>query len=282
MSWAPAAGLMKRDCCVLAPDLRGHGLTSSDDTATRNVDRGDDDDSEGDGEDGAMGGADSPMSLESLVEDVASLLVEIFARGLLSWPRQRQDQQPPLHAAPVPPQTAASPPVADGKVISSTTPATSNSISSIDNRGLTSGSAKTVEPNPRPPRDSEEPEEERGGGDNSSCDTSHASGVRDCSSPATSPEVLPANPIKLLLVGHSLGGSIAVRVAGAADELKRRCRGGVEVAGLVAVDVVEGTALASLDDMPEVRVRESTSWLERIAKQDRVRETNLVALEGRE
>ncbi|CAN0281090.1 unnamed protein product, partial [Ectocarpus sp. 8 AP-2014] len=32
MSWAPAAGVMKRHCCVVAPDLRGHGLTSSADT----------------------------------------------------------------------------------------------------------------------------------------------------------------------------------------------------------------------------------------------------------
>ncbi|CAN0447140.1 unnamed protein product, partial [Ectocarpus sp. 8 AP-2014] len=56
----------------------------------------------------------------------------------------------------------------------------------------------------------------------------------------------------LLLVGHSLGGSIAVRVAGAAEELRRRCGGAAEIAGVVAVDVVEGTALSALDDMPEI------------------------------
>lgn len=60
MSWAPAAGIMKRDCCVLAPDLRGHGLTSSAD--------------------------DSLLSLETLTEDVVSLLAEIFTSGALIGP----------------------------------------------------------------------------------------------------------------------------------------------------------------------------------------------------
>ena len=41
-------------------------------------------------------------------------------------------------------------------------------------------------------------------------------------------------------------------MAGAAGEFKRRCGGAAEIAGVVAVDVVEGTALAALDDMPEV------------------------------
>lgn len=59
---------------------------------------------------------------------------------------------------------------------------------------------------------------------------------------------------KILLVGHSLGGSIAVRVAAAAEDFKRRCRGAAEIAGVVAVDVVGGTALAALEDMPEVCV----------------------------
>ncbi|CAN0410869.1 unnamed protein product, partial [Laminaria digitata] len=58
--------------------------------------------------------------------------------------------------------------------------------------------------------------------------------------------------LRLLLVGHSLGGSIAVRMAGAAGEFRRRSGGAAKIAGVVAVDVVEGTALAALDDMPEI------------------------------
>lgn len=66
------------------------------------------------------------------------------------------------------------------------------------------------------------------------------------------PDAVGAACLRLLLVGHSLGGSIAVRMAGAAEEFKRRCGGAAEIAGVVTVDVVEGTALAALDDMPKV------------------------------
>lgn len=264
---------MKRDCCVLAPDLRGHGLTASTDTDTEhgtaasNPDVGNGDDhhghdqhAEGDSSDDGGSrddGADALMSLESLAEDVTSLLVEIFARGLLSQqqqqPRQQQQQgqqQPPLQA-----ETAPTPPIPDSVANSGgKTPASSRSTSSNEGRCPTSSSAATVGEDP-PPRDVEETNEENGGGNSASCDASHATGARDSSSPAaSSPEILPANPIKILLVGHSLGGSVAVRVAGAAEGLKRRCHGAAEVAGLVAVDVVEGTALASLDDMPEVSI----------------------------
>lgn len=84
MSWAPAAGLMKRDCCVLAPDLRGHGLT----TSTPPPVGGRDDDLDGPNDNGL----DDLMSLDSLAEDVTSVLVEIFSSGLLlrkqPWPCQ--------------------------------------------------------------------------------------------------------------------------------------------------------------------------------------------------
>lgn len=84
MSWAPAASLMKRDCCVLAPDLRGHGLTAS--VPSRDHP---DDDLNGDGK-------NDLMSLDSLAEDVTSLLVEIFSSGLLlRKPRPHQQEPSP-------------------------------------------------------------------------------------------------------------------------------------------------------------------------------------------
>lgn len=43
-------------------------------------------------------------------------------------------------------------------------------------------------------------------------------------------------------------------MAAAAEDFKRRCKGAAEIAGVVAVDVVGGTALAALEDMPEVGV----------------------------
>jgi protein phosphatase methylesterase 1 len=49
---------------------------------------------------------------------------------------------------------------------------------------------------------------------------------------------------RLVLVGHSLGGAIAIRLA--ADP---RLSGLVTVSGLVVVEMVEGSALASLDYM---------------------------------
>lgn len=54
-----------------------------------------------------------------------------------------------------------------------------------------------------------------------------------------------AGPLpRLVLVGHSLGGAIAIRAA--ADP---RLSGLVMVSGLVVVEMVEGSALASLDYM---------------------------------
>lgn len=258
---------MKHDCCVLAPDLRGHGLTSSTgtedtkedttaDTDTREGDHGDDDHGEGDSDDGSTDGADALMSLESLAEDVTSLLVEIFTRGLLSQRQQQQGQpchqQQPLHTAPLPPVSSQTPPIADSSAESGSTPVSTRSTSSNKSSVPARCSAATGGADP-PVRGLEDTNKGSGGGGSSSSSAaSHEPRVRGGSSPANSLEILPANPVKLLLVGHSLGGSIAVRVAGAAEELKRRCKGGAEVAGLVAVDVVEGTALASLDDMPEV------------------------------
>ena len=66
MSWAPAAGIMKSECCVIAPDLRGHGLTKTS-TSSRCY----------------PGGDGSDLSLDTLAEDVTSLLVEILTNGLL-------------------------------------------------------------------------------------------------------------------------------------------------------------------------------------------------------
>ncbi|KAF5942150.1 hypothetical protein HYC85_019792 [Camellia sinensis] len=52
------------------------------------------------------------------------------------------------------------------------------------------------------------------------------------------------SPPAIVLVGHSMGGSVAVHVA-AKKELSRLC-------GLIVVDVVEGTAMASLMHMQKI------------------------------
>lgn len=289
MSWAPAAGVMKRHCCVVAPDLRGHGLTSSTDTDSP---RASDANYADDGDDcGGAGGTDTPlMSLDSLAEDVTSLLVEIFSCGMLLQPQlpqrqkqqqkeqqqqqqqkqkqkqlkspqeqqQQQQQKQPHQQTPL--QTASPPP---HPARAAKSPASSCSSSS-SSTGPPSGDPATAGAHPSP-RGSED--HERGvvttntnttgsatepRGDSPETPTNdvategpHSSSVSD-SSCASSPT------IRLLLVGHSLGGSIAVRMAGAAEELRRRCGGAAEIAGVVAVDVVEGTALSALDDMPEV------------------------------
>jgi protein phosphatase methylesterase 1 len=49
---------------------------------------------------------------------------------------------------------------------------------------------------------------------------------------------------KIVLVGHSMGGAIAAKVAGK-NEIPSLC-------GLVVVDVVEGTALAALPSMEAI------------------------------
>lgn len=82
MSWAPAAGIMKSECCVIAPDLRGHGLTRSTSSSCSSADSSlGDADGNGDSDNDIDS---SDLSLETLVEDVISLLVEIFASGLLT------------------------------------------------------------------------------------------------------------------------------------------------------------------------------------------------------
>lgn len=258
MSWAPAACAMKHDCCILAPDLRGHGLTSSSadtnadidadadaDADTRKGDHGDGDaessDSDGEGEDGGGGcGNNALMSLESLTEDVTSLLVEIFTGGLLLQTRlPRTQRQQELEQQELEQDRSGS----DG------------------GSDPTIGCSATVRAGPPlrgPAGTSEHGERE---------DASRGTGAQIKDTPVVnSPGVVAtggssgsvggsctSSPVKLLLVGHSLGGSIAVRVATAAEEVKRRSKGTAEVAGVVAVDVVEGTALTALDDMPEVR-----------------------------
>lgn len=75
MSWAPATGLLKQHCCVVAPDLRGHGLSSSTD--------------------------DSLLSLDSLTSDIISLLVELVNGGALasrSRPNTRPSNPKPCHS----------------------------------------------------------------------------------------------------------------------------------------------------------------------------------------
>lgn len=53
--------------------------------------------------------------------------------------------------------------------------------------------------------------------------------------------VFGPSPPPIVLVGHSMGGAIAVHVA-AADQLPT-------IAGLVVIDVVEGTAMEALASM---------------------------------
>ncbi|CAM9334565.1 unnamed protein product [Scytosiphon promiscuus] len=285
MSWAPAAGVMKRDCCVIAPDLRGHGLTTSanaDGSTDSNTDAGagkvalregvddgerDAGDRHGRGSGGGGGSRDGQgdlMSLESLAEDVKSLLVEIFTSGVLFRPTlpRRQQQRLPQQSEPlehqdaelgepggagvgaeeeertqknfragaVPPNPPSRPPIKEVDDPAASTQEDAAASGAAEGRADegNGGCAASTPPPPAPLAAAV------AGGDGSSGDSSDG------------------NPIRLLLVGHSLGGCIAVRVAGAAEEVKQRCRGKAEVAGVVAVDVVEGTALSALDDMPEI------------------------------
>lgn len=85
MSWAPAAGIMKSECCVIAPDLRGHGLTRSVSSSYSSAGASlGDADSESDSSD---------LSLETLVEDAISLLVEMFASSLLERGVRRRSNE---------------------------------------------------------------------------------------------------------------------------------------------------------------------------------------------
>lgn len=276
MSWAPVAGIVKQDCCMVAPDLRGHGLTTSAD--------------------------DGMLSLHAMTEDVISLLAEIFTSGTLLGPRTSQkqpsstsdgvsnpaeaDRQSPVEG-PEELQGASSAVYGGGyrtprsevgsgnrDVVSpvglnadepknhdETTAASSTTLSGSRPPATFSG----LPSKPPPPAfqstteqgdrcaigssDSDDSDGHivsdgcienvgTGSGRNFGFATGNDDGNNDC--------------MKLLLVGHSVGGSLAVRVAGFAEELKRRCQGAAEVGGAVAVDVVEGTALVALDDMPEV------------------------------
>lgn len=322
MSWAPAAGFMRRDCCVVAPDLRGHGLTSSTLTTPRRS--GGDSGGEGEGGDG-----DDLMSLEGLAEDVTSLLVEIFTSGrLLLLPPQQQGRQQgrsfPLAGTRREPPPPA--PTGDNRSTTSMSSVIHSSDSSSstasggkntfvhtcdDERGSVllveeSTTTRTTAPTAAVVVEHKDlrrysvmkGEEEgkkvaaaakpttmiKGNGHDSSASRRTMGSVAESQASLTNEGgvLLPVQgsaavatpPVsvegkfggdgseggtaactRVLLVGHSLGGSIAVRVAGAAEEFKRRCCGVAEISGVVAVDVVEGTALAALEDMPEVSER---------------------------
>lgn len=256
MSWAPAAGIMKRDCCVLAPDLRGHGLTSSTD--------------------------DSLLSLEDLAKDIVSLLVEIFRSGVLIDRRSLAPPQPQSQS-PLVTEVEDLTPTGDSseflKPSERRTPTDNERTASVGMcrhrihdgrtapRGCSDGAADSI--GEREPIGTSRPVDS--GTDETSIDGAEVDGSTGCAESSEGvcdkdkgvgrPRQYAGGGngghsdgcTKVLLVGHSLGGSIAVRVAEAAAEVKRRCEGRAEIAGVVAVDVVEGTALTALDDMPEVR-----------------------------
>ncbi|CAM9354819.1 unnamed protein product [Phaeothamnion confervicola] len=71
-----------------------------------------------------------------------------------------------------------------------------------------------------------------------------AGAAMTASAPASAAPATAATTVPILLVGHSLGGAVAVRLA-ASQRVPA-------VGGVIAVDVVEGTALASLEHMAEV------------------------------
>ena len=59
---------------------------------------------------------------------------------------------------------------------------------------------------------------------------------------------------KVLLVGHSLGGALAIRVAAQHEQMH------IEIIGCVVVDVVEGTALESLRHMKGILARKPDTF----------------------
>lgn len=198
---------------------------------------------------GFDGESDPLMSLDALAEDVSSLLVEIFANNRLRLPNHVQEERIDARSgqgegrvcchdqvlrSALQQQEQQEQPEQQGNQRqqqghNNNLSASNESICAPEstNGHLETNSGSAV--------------------DNGSCNDIRGNGGAAAASKRESPACT-----KVLLVGHSLGGSIAVRVAGAAGELRRRCRGMAEIAGLVAVDVVEGTALAALDDMPEV------------------------------
>jgi protein phosphatase methylesterase 1 len=54
---------------------------------------------------------------------------------------------------------------------------------------------------------------------------------------------------KVVVVGHSMGGAIAARLAKRLEELDAAGDGFVEVVGLILIDIVEGSAMAALPAM---------------------------------
>ncbi|CAM9454531.1 unnamed protein product [Hapterophycus canaliculatus] len=254
MSWAPAAGVMRRDCCVIAPDLRGHGLTSSTNPDSDGY-------CSGSGGSGGGDGRGDLMSLESLAEDVKSLIVEIFTSGVLFQPNLPRRQQQRRRQESEPPHQQEAGGVGEEE-----------QHRRQQQQPFQKGTPPPRPPSRRPAKEVYDPATSTGKADaaSSAAEACAEEGEGGCPAPAPPPLDTPltavaggrgsssgsgssgVGPIKLLLVGHSLGGCIAVRVAGAAEEVKRRCAGTAEVAGVVAVDVVEGTALAALDDMPEI------------------------------
>ena len=54
---------------------------------------------------------------------------------------------------------------------------------------------------------------------------------------------------KLVVVGHSMGGAIAARLAKRLEELDAAGNGFVQVVGLILIDIVEGSAMAALPAM---------------------------------
>ncbi len=63
------------------------------------------------------------------------------------------------------------------------------------------------------------------------------------------------SPVPIVLIGHSLGGSVATRVASKVDRTYP-----FQIAGLVVVDIVEGTAMASIENMKQEIAKRPTKF----------------------
>ncbi|GAB4813324.1 hypothetical protein N2152v2_000370 [Parachlorella kessleri] len=194
LSWALFAQHLKGRCRVIAPDLRGHGLSTSSD--------------------------DSDLSADTLAADVAALWVSLFGQG------SSPSGDGPAAAAAAAAEAAAE--AAEAGAGADTSPSDgSGDGPAADTPRLAAGAACSA-------------------GVAGTSETEAVGTAGEATRPSAAPDAAapPATPPPTVLVGHSMGGAIAVHAA-ALNAIP-------SLEGVVVIDVVEGTAISSLPFMESV------------------------------
>ncbi|CAM9930304.1 unnamed protein product, partial [Discosporangium mesarthrocarpum] len=231
MSWAMVAVYLKERCCIVAPDMRGHGCTRTEDDADLV------------GNNGSMYATGvilrrfaSDLQAQPMCDFLSTKIDDLESdRQVITVSLSTQNSgRAPTSSSELTFKHTHTVALRAGSGTSQHPPAPSPTTVTLSLSLAGHQSMDTFVQDTLALLDQHQHQQQGGGG------------------------VSQIKPVQVIVAGHSLGGAVAVHVAGAAGGVVRVGAGLADVQGVVAVDVVEGTALAALENMPQVM-----AWIRR-------------------